>query len=145
MTPPTVFPELMWQAYAFLVILTHVAFSAINHSAVMCKCASTSLAYPPSLLEQNSRPEPLRIATAVMRSRIRLKPVSSKRILNWEIWGSHSGGFEEFCFIGYNACSPLKVNRCFGVIYRLHFSVEEQVKQEASVKQVANNIKLLSN
>jgi hypothetical protein len=40
----------------------------------------------------------------------------------WErIWGSHSGGYEEYYLLGKTPCSPLKVNRRFGGIYRLHF------------------------
>jgi hypothetical protein len=36
------------------------------------------------------------------------------------IWRSHSGGYEQFCLLGYNAVSPLKVNRRFEGTYRLH-------------------------
>jgi hypothetical protein len=30
------------------------------------------------------------------------------------IWGSHSGNYEEFHFLGYNAVKSVKVNRRFG-------------------------------
>jgi hypothetical protein len=35
-------------------------------------------------------------------------------------------------------CSPMKVNRRFGGIYRLHFRVEKWNKQENSMKQAAS-------
>jgi hypothetical protein len=35
---------------------------------------------------------------------------TSNRISTYRISGSHSGGYEEYYLLGYNACSPLKVN-----------------------------------
>jgi hypothetical protein len=36
------------------------------------------------------------------------------------IWGSHSGGYEEYIFWDITPCSPLRINRRFGGTYRLH-------------------------
>jgi hypothetical protein len=38
----------------------------------------------------------------------------------FRIWDSHSGGYEDYNLLGYNACSPLKVYQRFGKTHRLH-------------------------
>jgi hypothetical protein len=44
-------------------------------------------------------------------------------IMPCRIWGSHSGGYEEFYLL---ECSPLKVNRYFGWVFRLLLRGQEE-------------------
>jgi hypothetical protein len=46
-------------------------------------------------------------------------------------------------FWAIKPCSPMKVNRCFGGTFCLHFRIEEQGKQETSMKQVASRAVLV--
>jgi hypothetical protein len=46
----------------------------------------------------------------------RLEQDSNQSFYPHSIWGSHSGGYEDFYFIGFNA---VKVKRCIGVTRRI--------------------------
>jgi hypothetical protein len=63
------------------------------------------------------------------------------KIWCWEckIWGFHSGGYEEFCLVGYNVIYPLKVIRRFGETCRLQLQ-GRRISQVTVMKQVVSDI-----
>jgi hypothetical protein len=48
------------------------------------------------------------------------KDVDNTPLQYCSLLGLHKGGYEQFCFVGYKARSPFKVDRCFGGTYYLH-------------------------
>jgi hypothetical protein len=40
--------------------------------------------------------------------------------VNQKLYVAASFLYEEFCILGYNTCSPLKVDQCFGKACRIH-------------------------
>jgi hypothetical protein len=51
------------------------------------------------------------------------------------IWGSHSGRYEEFCILRYNAVQSAKINHDLMEHTASIFKVEEQANQETNMKQ----------
>jgi hypothetical protein len=61
-------------------------------------------------------------------------------LLQFWIWGSHNGGYEESVFWDITPCSPLSVIRRFGGTYRLHLQGRKnKLSKKTAWKQVESS------
>lgn len=81
--------------------------------------------------DQDLNPGPSVIATSLLCS-WRSNPLLIR------IWGSYNGCFRECYLLGCKPRSPLRINRRFGGIRRLHLQVPKISSEETSMKYLAN-------